>query len=958
MRLEADNSPLPVDRGREREQESQDISGMTTRLVLSFVEREGGRAAVDALLEDCRLSDREGELRNEHMWFPDEIRIRMFESAERVLGDPRVGRRMGAAAVEFNTGQALKLSLRALGSARLVYSNVGRASAKFNRVHKMDLVELGSNNARIRNVPLEGGIYHPCNCEFNIGLLSCVPLVFSAQRARVRHTHCIANGAAECIYEVEWASKARTWAPAVAAALALAAMVTGVLAPALLWPALAAAVALIGYSAVHVVRERHHQWQLLRRQLAEQGEVTERLMASMQDLVSGLQLDEVLSKVTANAGAAIGGVEFALLVEDSGHLRSRSVSRLPAAAISALEEWADGNGEALSVPLIIDELSQEQGLGSLSDQPSMPLGSLCSTPLDYQGRNLGMLIALGGGSRSFLPRDLDVLGSYAAQAAIALTNAARFETQQELATHDPLTGLYNHRHFHAMLGREVERCQRNGGSFGLLVFDLDDFKKVNDTGGHAEGDEVLRRVARALESTCRSSDEAFRVGGDEFALILPDADRDRTEVAASRASEVISAIDERTSISCGISSWPEAGESKDAILARADASLYEMKRRAVRDHALPRSVSAEDQNERLASASRLAVRLAPLLDETEIAETAVEELQRAFHYHRVIVHKLGPGLELSVVAGAGPVRAIELTEGDLLDSDELLARAIRAGEAVLENDAAIGAGGSERLGQGPGSELAAPIRIDGQAWGVLELARLQRHGFDYDDLLFADTIAAGLGAAIQRGQLYSDLEGAFMRTLAVLCDALEAKDDYTAAHARDVSELAVSVGRTIGMSSEELRMLGYGALLHDIGKIAIRSEILHKPGPLTTDEYEEMKQHTVVGARMLERIPYFEQVRPLVRNSHERWDGGGYPDGLEGDSIPIAARIISACDAFHAMTSDRPYRRAMPVEDAVAELRRHSGTQFDRAVVDVLVEGLAKAAVASGSDPGPADSPR
>jgi putative nucleotidyltransferase with HDIG domain len=259
------------------------------------------------------------------------------------------------------------------------------------------------------------------------------------------------------------------------------------------------------------------------------------------------------------------------------------------------------------------------------------------------------------------------------------------------------------------------------------------------------------------------------------------------------------------------------------------------------------------------------------------------------------------------------------------------ARAARSGEAVLD-------------GGRTASELATPVRVNGEPWGVLELGREDRGRFDFDDLLYADTIAAAIGAALHRSKLYAELEGTFMRTLAVLSDALEAKDSYTAAHAREVAELAVRVGRSLGMGADDLRRLSYAALLHDIGKIAVRTEILQKPGPLDPDEYEEMKAHTVVGAEMLERIPYFAGVHPLVRSSHERWDGAGYPEGLEREEIPLGARVICACDAFHAMTSDRPYRQAMDHGDAVEELRRSSGTHFDPEVVDALVALLAEEA--------------
>jgi putative nucleotidyltransferase with HDIG domain len=148
------------------------------------------------------------------------------------------------------------------------------------------------------------------------------------------------------------------------------------------------------------------------------------------------------------------------------------------------------------------------------------------------------------------------------------------------------------------------------------------------------------------------------------------------------------------------------------------------------------------------------------------------------------------------------------------------------------------------------------------------------------------------------------------------------------------------VAERLGLEDEEQRIVRYGALLHDIGKIGVRSEVLQKPGPLTPGEFEEIKQHTVIGAKMLERIPFFKPVQPIVRSAHERWDGHGYPGGLAGEDIPLGARIVCACDAFHAMTSDRPYSKARGVEEAAAEMQRCSGTQFDPRVVDALLADL------------------
>ncbi|MBI5104708.1 MAG: HD domain-containing protein, partial [Solirubrobacterales bacterium] len=239
------------------------------------------------------------------------------------------------------------------------------------------------------------------------------------------------------------------------------------------------------------------------------------------------------------------------------------------------------------------------------------------------------------------------------------------------------------------------------------------------------------------------------------------------------------------------------------------------------------------------------------------------------------------------------------------------------------------------------AQLAVPLRVDGRVWGVLSIEDARTGAFGSDDVLLLETVAAQVAEALHRSALLEELDSAFATTLGVLCDALEAKDLYTATHAHDVGELAAGVGERLGLGDAELRDLRYGALLHDIGKIAIPTEILNKPGPLTAEERAVMETHTIVGAQMLERIPFFAQIHPLVRASHERWDGAGYPDGLRGEAIPLGARIIGACDAFHAMTSDRPYRRARPVADAIAELERCAGTQFDARVVAALAAGVA-----------------
>jgi putative nucleotidyltransferase with HDIG domain len=232
-----------------------------------------------------------------------------------------------------------------------------------------------------------------------------------------------------------------------------------------------------------------------------------------------------------------------------------------------------------------------------------------------------------------------------------------------------------------------------------------------------------------------------------------------------------------------------------------------------------------------------------------------------------------------------------------------------------------------------------PIDAGGRSWGALEVVS-SKHALHHEDRLIFEAAVAQIGLALQLGELLGRVERTFTDTVAVLSDALEAKDSYTAAHTREVAELAERVGARLGMAGAELRNLTHAALLHDIGKIAIRGEVLNKPGPLTDAEFGEIKQHTLAGVRMLERVAELGAVLPLIRSAHERWDGSGYPDRIAGENIPLGSRVICACDAFHAMVSDRPYRKALPVSEAVDEMRRCAGTQFDPVVVDALLTEL------------------
>jgi DNA-binding CsgD family transcriptional regulator len=243
-----------------------------------------------------------------------------------------------------------------------------------------------------------------------------------------------------------------------------------------------------------------------------------------------------------------------------------------------------------------------------------------------------------------------------------------------------------------------------------------------------------------------------------------------------------------------------------------------------------------------------------------------------------------------------------------------------------------------------GAYIGVPVVLsDGSVFGSFCCLSHEAETLQVRDAQFMRVLARLIADLIERDANEARARDALARAdrVDVLLSALAARDGYTQEHSRAVVELAVAIGRRLGLDDEELASVETVAQLHDIGKIGIPDEILGKPGRLTESEWAVMHEHPEIGERIVLSVPTLAHLARAVRAEHERWDGGGYPDRLAGESIPVASRIVLVADAYHAMTSDRPYRRAMGRAAALDELRRNAGSQFWPAAVDAAVAALA-----------------
>ncbi len=236
------------------------------------------------------------------------------------------------------------------------------------------------------------------------------------------------------------------------------------------------------------------------------------------------------------------------------------------------------------------------------------------------------------------------------------------------------------------------------------------------------------------------------------------------------------------------------------------------------------------------------------------------------------------------------------------------------------------------------SLICVPMKIADKVIGVLEVVnKLDNQKFTQRDLDILGKLSAHAAIAINKAQLYTDLDDLFFSTIKAIAESIEFKDPYTRGHCERIRRFSVLVARQMQLSPDDMKDLEIAALLHDLGKIGVPESILKKVEKLNDEDWKVIKKHPSIGAEILSSIKQFKSIVPIVRHHHERMDGKGYPDGLKADQIPLKSKIIAVCDAFDAMTSERVYRRGISDEEAIEELKKNIGSQFDASCVEAFV---------------------
>ncbi|MEA3506562.1 MAG: GAF domain-containing protein [Elusimicrobiota bacterium] len=295
---------------------------------------------------------------------------------------------------------------------------------------------------------------------------------------------------------------------------------------------------------------------------------------------------------------------------------------------------------------------------------------------------------------------------------------------------------------------------------------------------------------------------------------------------------------------------------------------------------------------------------------------------------------------IEIVAAKGIAENVVKTTS-MSVGEGIAGRVVQEGKPIycedIENDVRFMR--SSRVKYSSKSFIAVPLKVKNKVIGVLNInSKAKNKAFSPRDIRLINILADQAAVAIENIQLYSNMKEMYIGTIKTLAEAIDAKDPYTRGHSDRVAEIATGIAKRMRLPQKLVRNIEFAALIHDIGKIGIKDSILLKPGRLSESEYEIIKRHPQIGEQIIAPIEFLTSVAPLVLYHHEYYNGDGYVEGLKGEEIPIGARIINVADSYEAMTSDRPYHKKMPKEEALAELRNESGKQFDPRVVEVFLD--------------------
>lgn len=531
-------------------------------------------------------------------------------------------------------------------------------------------------------------------------------------------------------------------------------------------------------------------------------------------------------------------------------------------------------------------------------------------------------------------------------------------SERERARRDPLTDALNH----AAIAEEVQRLihDRATRSLALAMIDVDGLKAVNDTWGHQMGDAVLLAVAQAL----RQSDAIVgRYGGDEFVAILPGAGQAAADEYRRAVDDALAAIDLRDPetgsriqivASVGLAIYPEEAQAVEDLIKLSDSAMYTARRRRA-------DLSAGTAFARIQGGDRAA----EIVGEIVPFLTSPGDLKEKLN---LVAARLSAGAGYDGVnfslypASGATARTASFSEdtGDAAQQFDAESQPLEeAGpmrqvleatrhpiiiDSLGESDFTTPAQKEILATVGLRSALIAPMIWRGIVVGAVSVASKRDAAFGPRDAQFLTAIATQVTAIVRTAALVDDLQSASSRleeahtgTVMMLAAAAEAHDDTTGRHLHRVRTIAELLAREIGHSEEEAKEIGLAAVLHDIGKVRVPDYVLGSTASLSPGEWALMKEHTIWGREFLLARGGFELAAQVARWHHERWDGSGYPDGLQGDQIPEPAAITSVADSLDAIISHRPYRAGRPLTDAVQEIRDWSGRQFNPDIVDALV---------------------